>query len=103
MKVTSIPIVIGVLGIVANGLIKGQEDLEIRGWVETLKTTASLWSVRILETLEETCCHSNFSERLSAKTDVKNSQGVIIMIIIIICLCSYMVSRDYLYLIIIIC
>ena len=26
---------------------------------------------------EETCCHSNFSERLSAKADVKNSQGVI--------------------------
>ena len=26
--------------------------------------------------LEETCCHSNSSEKPSAKTDVKNSQGV---------------------------
>ena len=26
--------------------------------------------------LEETCCHSNFSERPSADADVKNSQGV---------------------------
>ena len=26
--------------------------------------------------LEETCCHSVFSERLSAKTDMKNSQWV---------------------------
>ena len=32
--------------------------------------------------LEETCCHSNFSEKLSADTDVKNSQIIIMMIII---------------------
>ena len=36
MKVTVIRIVIGVLGIVTEGLLKGQEDLEIRGRVETI-------------------------------------------------------------------
>ena len=40
MKVTFIPIVIGVLGIVTKVLIKGLEDLEIRGRVKTIQTTA---------------------------------------------------------------
>ena len=31
LKVTIIPIVTGVLDTITNGLIKGQEDLEIRG------------------------------------------------------------------------
>ena len=31
---------------------------------------------------EETCCHSNSSEKPSANADVKNSKGVIIIIII---------------------
>ena len=31
MKVTQIPIVIGALGTVIKGLVKGLEDLEIRG------------------------------------------------------------------------
>ena len=44
MKVTIIPIVIGVRGIVAKGLIQGLEDLEITGRVET----ALLKSDRIL-------------------------------------------------------
>ena len=39
MKVTIIPIVIGDLGTVTKGLIKGLEDLEIRGCVETIQTT----------------------------------------------------------------
>ena len=30
----------------------------------------------LLKVLEETCCHSISSERLSAKTDMKNSKGV---------------------------
>ena len=33
MKVTIIPIVIGALGTVTEGLVKGLEDLEIRGRV----------------------------------------------------------------------
>ena len=42
MKMTFIPIVIGILGTVSKGLLKGLEDLEIRGWVETNQTTALL-------------------------------------------------------------
>ena len=38
MKVSVIPIVIGALGTVTKGLVKGLEDLEIRGWVETIET-----------------------------------------------------------------
>ena len=49
MKVTVIPIVIGALGIVAKGLLKGLEGLEIRGRVETVQVTALLRSARILK------------------------------------------------------
>ena len=38
-KVTIIPIVIGAFGRITKGLSKGQEDLEIRGRVETILTT----------------------------------------------------------------
>ena len=38
MKVTFIPIVIGSLGTITKWLIKGLEDLEIRGRVETTQT-----------------------------------------------------------------
>ena len=37
MKVTVIPIVIGVLGTVTIGLIQSLEDLEIRGQVKIIK------------------------------------------------------------------
>ena len=116
MKVTVLPIVIGPLGIDTKGLVQGLEDLEIRGWVETIWTTALLRLAkiqrRVLQTwgdllvtqtpvkdhqltrmwktlqdyyyhyyyhvkqpeyweeswrLEETCCHSNYSEKPSAK------------------------------------
>ena len=46
--VTAIRIVIGALGTVTKGLVQGQEDLEIRGRVETIQTTALLRSARIL-------------------------------------------------------
>ena len=36
MKVTMIPIVIGALSTVTKGLVKGLEDLEITGRVETI-------------------------------------------------------------------
>ena len=42
MKVTVTPIVVGVLGTVTKGLVKGLKDLEIRRWVETIQTTALL-------------------------------------------------------------
>ena len=36
MKVTIIPIVIGAFGTVSKGLLKGLEDLEVGGRVETI-------------------------------------------------------------------
>ena len=73
MKVTIVPIVIGALGTKTKGLLKGLEDLEVGGRVETIQTTALLRTAR---RLEETCCHSNSSEKPSANTDVKKSKGV---------------------------
>ena len=74
-------IVIGALGTVTKGLIKGLEDLEIRGRVETIQTTALLRSARILRRVLETWGDLSLitSERLSAKADVKNSHGAKIM------------------------
>ena len=40
MKVTVIPIVIGALGTIPKALIKRLDDLEIRGQVGTIQTTA---------------------------------------------------------------
>ena len=55
MKVTVMPIRIDALGTVTRGLIKGLEDLEIRGWVETIQTTALFRLVRILRRDRESC------------------------------------------------
>ena len=49
MKVTIILIVIGALGRVTKWLLKGQEDLEVGGRVETIQTTTLLRTARILE------------------------------------------------------
>ena len=54
MKVMYIPIVIGTLGTVTKGLLKGLDDLEIRGWVETIQTTTLLRSATILRRVLET-------------------------------------------------
>ena len=54
MKVTALPIVIGVLGTVTKGLVQGLEDLEITGRVKTIQTTALLRSARILGRVLET-------------------------------------------------
>ena len=40
LKVTVIPVVVGALGTIPKGLVHGLEDLEIRGKVETIQTTA---------------------------------------------------------------
>ena len=48
MKVTVIPIVIGAFGTVTKGLLKGLEDLEVGGRVETIKTTALLRTAKVL-------------------------------------------------------
>ena len=54
MEVTIIQIVIGALGTVTKGLIKGLEDLETKGRVESIQTTSLLISVRILKRVLET-------------------------------------------------
>ena len=98
MKMMVVPIVIGALDTVRKGLIKGLEDLEIRGQVETIQTIALLRLARILRQswrLEETCCHSDSSKRSSANADVKNSQKVKIIIIIIIDEGNYAINENY--------
>ena len=54
MKVTIVPIVIGALHTVTKGLLKGLEDLEVGGRVETIQTTALLRTARILRRVLET-------------------------------------------------
>ena len=54
MKVTIIPIVIGAFGTVTKGLLKGLEDLEVGGRVETIQTTALLKTARIPRRVLET-------------------------------------------------
>ena len=53
MKVTIVPIVIGALGTIIKGLLKGLEDLEVGGRVETIQTTALLRTARILRRVLE--------------------------------------------------
>ena len=76
MKVTIIPIVIGVFGTVIKGLLKELEDLEVGGRVVTIQTKSLFERLDYGEEswiLEETCCHSNSSERPSTNVDGKNS------------------------------
>ena len=54
MKATAIPIVIVSVGTIPKTLIKGLEDLEIRGQVKIIQTTVLLRSTRILRRDQET-------------------------------------------------
>ena len=54
IKVTIIPIVIDAFGTVTKGLLKGLEDLEVGGRVETIQTTSLLKTGRILRRVLET-------------------------------------------------
>ena len=54
MKVTIVPIVIGALGTITKGLLKGLEDLEGGGQVGTIQITALLRPARILRRILET-------------------------------------------------
>ena len=54
MKVTIVPIVTSALGTVTKGLLKGREDLEVGGRVETIQMTALLRTARILRRVLET-------------------------------------------------
>ena len=53
MKLTVIPIVIGALSTVTKGMVQGLVDLEIKGQVETIQTTALLRLVKILRRVRE--------------------------------------------------
>ena len=53
MKVTIVPIVIGAFGTITKGLLKGLEDLEVGGRVETIQTTALLRRAKILRRVLE--------------------------------------------------
>ena len=79
ITLTAILIVIGALGKISKGLV---EDLERRGRLETIQTTALL----ILEEEEswrlgQTWCHSDSNEKPSTKSDVKTSQKSRIIIL----------------------
>ena len=54
MKVTIAPLGIGALGTITKGLLKGLEDLEVGGRVETIQMTALLRTARILRRVLET-------------------------------------------------
>ena len=54
MKLTVIPTVIDFLGRVTKGLVQRLEDLQIRGWVGIIQSTALLRSARMLRRVLET-------------------------------------------------
>ena len=54
MTVTIVPIVIGAFGAVNKRLLKGQDDLEFGGRVETIQTKALLKTARIPRKVLET-------------------------------------------------
>ena len=54
MKVTIVPIVIGAFGTITKGVLKGLEDLEVGGRVETIQKTALLRTARFLRRVQET-------------------------------------------------
>ena len=69
MKVTLIPIVICSLGTVTKGLVDELEDLDLRGRVENIQTTALLGTARVLrrvlQTLEDLLSHKFEWETIS--------------------------------------
>ena len=73
MKMMMILIVVGSLGTITKGLVKGLEDLEIRGQEKNIQATA-LRLAKILRRVLEICCHSNSCEKPPANAGVKNSQ-----------------------------
>ena len=80
MKVTVTPIVIRALGMISKGLVRGLEELEILGQMETIQITSLLRLARILRRVSEAWGDS--SKRLSVNAGIKNSQEIMIMIII---------------------
>ena len=75
MGMTVIPIVVVALGTVQKGVEKRLQEIEIRGRIKTIQTTAVLKSARIVKFWrpEETCCHFDSSERPPANAREKTS------------------------------
>ena len=61
---------------------KGTEELEIGRRAKTIYNTAFLGSTRFLRRVLETWCHSNCNEKPPANAGLKNSEIIIIIIII---------------------
>ena len=57
MMITIVPIVIEALGTITKGLLKGLEDLEVGGRLETIPATALIRTTRILRRVLETWGH----------------------------------------------
>ena len=74
MKVTCILTVIGNFGVVIIGLKKGLKNLETTKRVETIQTISLLRHKESWQH-EETCSNTNFSQRPSTYTDVKNTHN----------------------------
>ena len=77
LKVTVIIFVTSVRGRISEKLVKGEEDLEIKGQVETIQSTVLSRSAEYWEEswrLEVTCYHSKSSDKSSTNAGVKNSQ-----------------------------
>ena len=70
MRVMVLPIAVGALGTVSKSMTKRFEELEIRGGIDTIQTTALLRSVRILRKVLETW-KEYLSLRLEWKTTSK--------------------------------
>ena len=84
MKMMIVSITIGALGTVTKGLVQGLEDLEIRGRVETIQTTALLRSGRILRRSPgdlRRLAVAQTNERPSANADAENIQGLSIIMV----------------------
>ena len=76
---TIAPIVIGALDTITEGLLKGLEDLEVGGRVETIQMTSLLGTARILRRVLEIwrdLLSLKLQWKTSAHTVVKNSKGV---------------------------
>ena len=79
MKLTVIPIVIGALGTIPKGLVKGLEDRNQRKSRDHLDYSIIKIGQNMKKSpgdLRRLCCHSYFSEGPSPKVGVKNSLGV---------------------------
>ena len=83
MNMMVIPVIIGALGMIPKGLVRKLGELETGGWAETIQTTALLGLTRILKRFQETWGDlQSLCERPSVNAGVKNSQEVMMMMIL---------------------